>query len=561
MLNLIKKIFAPPIFEDVEKTRAAQYLNAVLYVGIVLLVFIINAREELFSTTNIVLGILTLTMVAMQILMRLGKVQLSAIILISITWVGMTYMAWEGDGIRNASLIVYIILIFLVSLLGNLRISILFTTLSIAAMWGLVYAEQNNIISPSLDTITNLARDLSVIYILIAVIIYLTTTNTNKALALSQKNEKKALQQTEKLLSLQNELENRVNERTIELETQATTLHMQAKQLKAIAETTQEIALIQNLETLLPQITTLISKHFDFYHVGIFLVNENKQTISLQASNSTEGKRILARNHQLKIGQGGIIEHVAQDGQARVALETGLGAVYFNNADLPETRSEMALPLKIGNKIIGVLDMQSKSEAFFSKEDLITFYSLAKQVSIAIESAHQTDITQAALKEARATSSQYVQQAWAKLITTQSQLEYSYTDTTLYTDTEQEEEHNIYTIPVKVHEEIIGHLKIYKGEGSLSSEQTELVKAVSNRVALALENARLLEDSQRRASKEQKIGEISNKIGASLRMDAIIQTTIRELGEAINGTEVGFRMIKPQKTQPPEKKQGNGYAK
>ncbi len=542
MLNLIKKIFAPPTFEDLDKTRAAQYLNAVLYIGIVLLVFLINAREELFSTTNIVLGILALTMVAMQILMRLGKVQLSAIILISMAWAGMTYMAWQADGIRNASLIVYIILIFLVSLLGTPRISILFTALSIVAMWGLVYAEQNNIISPSLDTITNLARDLSVIYILIAVIIYLTTTNTNKALYLAKKNEKEALLRNQELLQLQNELEERVNTRTAELNTQTS-------QLLAISEISEAIALVQNLEALLPQITSLTSERFDFYHVGIFLLSKDKNFAQLQAANSDGGKRMLARQHELEVGQSGIVGRVAQDGQARIALDVGRDAAYFNNPDLPNTRSEMALPLKIGSEIIGVLDVQSKREAVFSEEDLKVFRALANQVSIAIENSRQADITQAALEEARTVTKQYTQQAWKKVVSTKNKLNYSYFNEDLHPkEPYSDKDKNILTVPVKVQNEIIGHLKIQQGDIALNTEENKsLIEAIANRVALALENARLLEDSQRRANRESTIGNISAKIGASIQVDTIIQTTVQELGEVLENSEVVFRLTNSPK--------------
>ncbi len=542
MLNLIKKIFAAPTFEDLDKTRAAQYLNAVLYIGIVLLVFLINAREELFSTTNIVLGILALTMVAMQILMRLGKVQLSAIILISMAWAGMTYMAWQADGIRNASLIVYIILIFLVSLLGTPRISILFTALSIVAMWGLVYAEQNNIISPSLDTITNLARDLSVIYILIAVIIYLTTTNTNKALYLAKKNEKEALLRNQELLQLQNELEERVNTRTAELNTQTS-------QLLAISEISEAIALVQNLEALLPQITSLTSERFDFYHVGIFLLSKDKNFAQLQAANSDGGKRMLARQHELEVGQSGIVGRVAQDGQARIALDVGRDAAYFNNPDLPNTRSEITLPLKIGSEIIGVLDVQSKREAVFSEEDLKVFRALANQVSIAIENSRQADITQAALEEARTVTKQYTQQAWKKVVSTKNKLNYSYFNEDLHPkEPYSDKDKNILTVPVKVQNEIIGHLKIQQGDIALNTEENKsLIEAIANRVALALENARLLEDSQRRANRESTIGNISAKIGASIQVDTIIQTTVQELGEVLENSEVVFRLTNSPK--------------
>ncbi len=544
MLNSIKKILAPPIYEDEEKTRTAQYLNTVLYTAIFFVGLLILVEDKPISRN--ILFFVFLTAVAMQVLMRRGRVQLAAIFLISLAWLAMTYMAWQGDGIRNASLIVYIILIFLASLLSNPRIFIFFTISSILMLWGLVYAEANSVITPSLDTIGNLARDLSVIFILISIVIYLTTKNTTKALSLTKKSEKEALLRNEELLKLQNELEERVNVRTAELNTQSF-------QLLAIAETSEAIALVQNMETLLPKITSLISEYFYFYHVGIFLLSEDTKFAQLKAANSEGGKRMLARQHQLEVGHSGIVGRVAHDGTARIALDVGQDAAYFNNPDLPNTRSEMALPLQIGPKIIGVLDVQSEEEGAFSDNDLEIFRALGNQVSIAIENARQAEITQAALKEARAISKQYTQQAWNELASTQSQHGYSYYNEHVHpirqANVVSDEEENTISIPVNVHGAEIGFLKIQQGEVALSAENKALIESVTNRAALALENARLLNDSQRRATKEQLIGEVTNKIGTSMRMETIIQTTLKELANILDSPEIAFRLNESKNTE------------
>jgi hypothetical protein len=143
----------------------------------------------------------------------------------------------------------------------------------------------------------------------------------------------------------------------------------------------------------------------------------------------------------------------------------------------------------------------------------------------------------------------------------QAQIGYRYADGNIYaltsTDqTESEEGRSLIKVPVKLREEIIGYFKIRtaKTNAEKSSPDMELIEAVAERTAIAMENARLVLDSQRRASKEKMIGEISSKIGASMRMDTIIQTTVRELGEALNDTEVRFRTIKTQEKQPAEKR-------
>ena len=105
-------------------------------------------------------------------------------------------------------------------------------------------------------------------------------------------------------------------------------------------------AQFQNLNEVFPAATELISQRFGFYHVGIFLIDQNREYAILQAANSEGGKRMLQRSHRLKLGTG-VVGFCAQMGQHRIALDVGADAVYFNNPDLPETRSEVALPMKI----------------------------------------------------------------------------------------------------------------------------------------------------------------------------------------------------------------------
>ena len=122
-----------------------------------------------------------------------------------------------------------------------------------------------------------------------------------------------------------------------------------------------------------------MSERFGYYHTGIFLNNETGQYAILQATNSAGGKKMLDREHRLEIGENSIVGYVAQNSRPRIALDVGLDAVYFNNPDLPGTRSEMALPLVVGGQILGALDVQSTESQAFSEEDSSTLQILAEQ--------------------------------------------------------------------------------------------------------------------------------------------------------------------------------------
>ncbi|MGC8856050.1 MAG: GAF domain-containing protein, partial [Anaerolineae bacterium] len=212
----------------------------------------------------------------------------------------------------------------------------------------------------------------------------------------------------EQLSSIINQLENRVAERTRDLERRAI-------QLQTAAEIGSAAASLHDLDTLLPRLTYLISSRFGFYHVGIFLLDDEGEYAVLRAANSAGGQRMLARGHRLKVGETGIVGFVTSTGKPRIALDVGKDAVYFDNPDLPETRSEMAVPLIAGGKILGALDVQSTVEAAFQPEDVSILQVLADQLAIAIENARLFAQNQQAIEAIRRAYGELSRSAWRRL--------------------------------------------------------------------------------------------------------------------------------------------------
>jgi putative methionine-R-sulfoxide reductase with GAF domain len=232
--------------------------------------------------------------------------------------------------------------------------------------------------------------------------------------ALEQKTEE-LVKTTASLAARSVELE-AANERQAEinrqLEQAARQSQRRAALLQANAEVSRAVAQIRDLDRLSSQVTHLVSQHFGFYHVGIFLVDEAGRYAVLRAASSEGGQRMLARGHRLTVGSQGIVGHVTGTGEPRIALDVDADAFYFDNPDLPHTRSEMALPLRIGDQVIGALDVHSTQEAAFDTEDTATLTVLADQVAIAIQNAHLFQQTQAALAEAQEAYRRYLRREW-----------------------------------------------------------------------------------------------------------------------------------------------------
>ena len=341
-------------------------------------------------------------------------------------------------------------------------------------------------------------------------------------------------------------------QKNAEKEIQATSEQNQrrAEQFEAIAQVSRIISSIQEQGELLPRITHLISRHFGFYHAGIFLLDENKQFAILRAANSEDGKRMLERGHRLEVGQTGIVGHVTSTGSPRIALDTGADAVYFDNPDLPDTRSEMALPLMAGSQVIGALDVQSTESNAFTQEDIDILTVLADQVSIAIQNARLYEESREALAQAEALSRQLTGEVWADVRRFAPLVGYHFDGIrpeplTQSTNGEQtKSQKDALFVPVQLRNETIGRLRIKSTTDGYewTEDEVAIIRATAERVALAVENARLILESQKNAAKEQVIGEISSKIGAAINLDNILQTTLREMGRILPGAEISIQV-------------------
>ncbi|HKJ38824.1 MAG TPA: GAF domain-containing protein, partial [Anaerolineales bacterium] len=223
---------------------------------------------------------------------------------------------------------------------------------------------------------------------------------------------------TLKLRELITGLEENVRNRTEQLEKANQQVTRRAEQFEAIGQVGRTISSAHNLDTLLNQVVSGISQNFNFYHVGIFLIDSTREYAILRATNSEGGSQMLKRGHKLRVGEQGVVGFVSQSGKARIALDVGEDATYFNNPDLPDTRSEVSLPLKTGEGTLGVLDIQSTESNAFSNDDISTFLILADQVAIAIQNAFSFERTQNAIREAEIVSQQMAGQSWNSYIGT-----------------------------------------------------------------------------------------------------------------------------------------------
>lgn len=341
-------------------------------------------------------------------------------------------------------------------------------------------------------------------------------------------------------------LEARVNERTQELQRRTIQLQVAAAVARDVAGTTQ-------LDKLLTSAVNIIRERFGFYHAGIFLSDARSEYAVLRAATGEAGKEMLAREHKLRIGLPGIagggiatglVGHAADSGEAQLARDVTLDPFHYKNPLLPETRSEVALPLKVAERVIGVLDVQSQTPNAFDEQSIEILQVMADQLAIAIQNARLLQEVRESLNELETAYGRIEQQEWTRLAQTSPVIGYEFNGvevtpisagqtSSLLTGSDGDGKGKPFSVPLRVRGEVIGTLDVWPQSGNLSEAEVYLLATISSRLSQVLEGARLLSQAQRLAVREQQINLIATQMRSAVNLESILQNTVRALGQTL----------------------------
>ena len=369
-------------------------------------------------------------------------------------------------------------------------------------------------------------------------------------------------------------LEQRVAERTSALE-------QRSRYLQASAEVGQAAASILETEALSRQVVGLIRDRFNLYYVGMFLLDESGEWAILRAGTGEAGRAMLARQHRIRSGEG-MIGWSVEHGEARIALDVGEDAVRLATTELPETRSEAALPLRSRGRVLGALTVQSAQPAAFDQDTLLVLQTMADQVAVALDNAQLFAASQQALEAASRAYGQMSQQGWAEMVRARPDLafrsdERGVTPAAHIWRPEMEQAMETgqpvraspgangqtgsegagqllaqqagrvpLAVPIKIRGETVGVLDTYRPEGAWSAQEVALLEAIADQLGTALEGARLYYDTQRRAAQEQMVGEVTARIRETLDVEAVVKTAADEIYKALDLEQVVIRLGQEQ---------------
>ena len=348
-------------------------------------------------------------------------------------------------------------------------------------------------------------------------------------------------------------LEKRVYERTRELE-------HQTDRLRLTAQIARDAASVRDVNHLLNQATALILERFGLYHTAIFLLDQRREYAVLTASPTEAGRQMIAENYKVLIGDQNIIAEVAATGEGLTRLDNSHG----NHRLLPNTHSEMALPLKVESNLIGVLDVQSDKPQAFTPDDAAIMQILADQLATAIERTLLLDRVEENLRQLEQAYGQFTRESWksfedkalgstgyrfdnVRIHPAREIPAYAYeairTGKTIHDNSGPlPSEKNLFAIPIKLRGKSIGVVTVQLKEGHSPATLSTLEAAIE-RLAASLESARLYEEARLRADRELAISRVTTAIGASTEYEQILQTAVREIGSLLSNTEVAIQII------------------
>lgn len=334
-------------------------------------------------------------------------------------------------------------------------------------------------------------------------------------------------------------------------------LTRRARYLEATSDVARGISSVLEIHELLALVVNLIGERFEFYHVGLFFIDPTGQWATLQATSSGGGQRMLARGYRLRVGDQSLVGAVAVGGEPRMALDIDPGVELTGRVDLPDTHSEICLPLRARGEIFGVLDIQNRERAAFAEDDMSILQTLADQVALAISNARLFRQVEESMEAQRRAYGELSALAWQELVRAQPNLGFAKYGDVLTSVAEWDAEMvqaaesglpvrgsaATLAVPIKSGEQVIAVLDAHLPEsGVWTAERIALLQAISEQVAQAVERARLYQDTQQRAAREQLIGEVTGRIRETLDLNTVLQTAVRELGQALEVDVVEVRL-------------------
>lgn len=446
----------------------------------------------------------------------------------------------------QVSIIGFAIIVSVAGSLMGLSAAIVFTLLGILTYALAGWAQINGLLpaplvteTPAITNIFGLALGLS----LLVVLNWLSNREMARALDVERSI-------SDQLQHQSRELEEMVATRTRGLVRRAVQLQTTADIAKLATETTEP-------DLIMSQAVELIRERFGFYHASLFLIDETGNWAVLRASTGDAGRKMLARSHRLAIGSASIVGWVTTNRLPRVALNVEQDPFHFKNPLLPDTNAEMAVPLILGQRLIGALDVQSTEAEAFDEDDIRALEGIASELSVSIDRSRVQRDMQGQLERLERTERSGIRVAWSRVgrtgtaptihlspqgdIVPADESRFSLLNTMpVHGETRLSADGSEIAVPIQVRGEIIATISARHPNPSerWTDEAVALIEAIAGQTALALESARQRDDETRRVTELEVLNRVSQAVSQMLRLDTLYRIVHRQINQVLGDTDL-----------------------
>jgi GAF domain-containing protein len=317
-------------------------------------------------------------------------------------------------------------------------------------------------------------------------------------------------------------------------------LSQRLKQLQTVGEVARISSAVLEPDQLYQQAIDLIRERFNLYYAGLFLLDERGEYAVLRSGTGEAGRRMVESGHRLAVGGSSMVGWAIANQKARIALDTGEDAIRFENPHLPHTRSELALPLLARKYTLGALTIQSTHPRAFDEDNLHALQGMADSLAIAIQNARLFQDLQTSLKEIETLNRQYMTGSWSKYLQDVGPLSHTYINPSSKSEAEGGQATAETTLYLRG--QMIGRINLESSQGDWDEKDINLIEAVALQASQALDNARLIQETQYRAENERRLGDISARLRETLDVDYVLRTAAQELLDALKLAEVEVRL-------------------